>query len=637
MQIFKHLAKTGILVLFASFLFIETASAQDRHKIDSLLGQLKSAKHDTAKIKPLLEIGDAYKNAIPDTALCYYNMALSVAAKASSNKYIASCLKYIGIVLREQGAYDKAIECYMKSLKISEELRDKKGMAQCYNNIGNIHFEQGAYKKAIECYMKSLKIFEKLGNKKGISSCYNNIGNIYFEQGTYDKTIEYYMKSLKIDEELGNKKGISICYNNIGIIYFKLGASASNKKLAADKYDKALECFLKSLKIDEELGDNKGMSTCYNNIGKIYFKQGTCAFSKELATDKYGKALSFFLQSLKIRKKIGDKNGMSGVLVNISDLNNKLKKYNEAIQYANKALDIAKVIGALPLQNIAYENLATAYDSLKNYKKAYQYYKLFKKINDSIFNKESSKQIADMQTKYETKKKEQDLLVKEKEVEVLKRDNQLIEIKRFALYTTLILVIIISLLIVLWLRYKIKVNKKISDAEKKLIQTRFKDSENEKKVLILQLENKKLELEYKNKELEYKNQELVNFALHIVEKNDFLEKLKIMLLNSKALKPKELIQTIDYNLMSLEKERKEFEANIEQVSQTFFMKLREKIPDITKNEERLSALLRLNLSSKEIAMIFNISPQSVEIYRHKLRKKLNLNKEENLHDFLNNI
>ena len=138
-------------------------------------------------------------------------------------------------------------------------------------------------------------------------------------------------------------------------------------------------------------------------------------------------------------------------------------------------------------------------------------------------------------------------------------------------------------------------------------------------------------------ELEYKNKEVVNFALHIVEKNDFLEQLQKTIAESDKPQNFQQINKLIVQNLSTEKDRKEFKANVENVNEAFFLKLEEKFPKLTKNEKRLCALLRLNLSSKEIANVQNISPSSVNINRHRLRKKLNIPEEENLSEFLNKV
>ena len=476
-----------------------------QHKADSLLNALKYSKQDTVKIKLLIKIGKVYENSLPDSALYYYNTALSASIIANRKKDIAKCLFFIGAVYydqgdyskamtyylkslkifeiagdmegvadsyinigminSDQGIYDKAIEYYSKSLKIFEGLRDMGGVSACYINIGNVHLGMDVYDKAMVYFLKSLKIKVELKDKKGIAICYIGIGNVHFMLSSYDKAKEYYLKSLNIEKETGNKYKIANCYNSIGSVYFKQGA-----------YNKAMEYYMESLKINEEIGNKNGMGTCYDNIGSTYIKQ-----------EAYNKTMEYYIKSLKIKKKTGNKNGLSLTFSNIAYLNIKLKKHNEAIEYAHKGLDIAKKTETLLLQSDGYEILSAAYDSLHNYKKSLEYYKLFKQINDSIFNEQSSKQIAEMQTKYETEKKEKEneLLVKKNEIQQLQINKATMRQRIVFLIfgATLILIIVISYFLYnrAKLKQKAQFKKQLAEQQKQRFRYVMEAQENDRK------------------------------------------------------------------------------------------------------------------------------------------------------------
>ncbi|MBI5541059.1 MAG: SpoIIE family protein phosphatase [Bacteroidia bacterium] len=105
---------------------------------------------------------------------------------------------------------------------------------------------------------------------------------------------------------------------------------------------------------------------------------------------------------------------------------NKLNKYSKAIEYAYKGLKIAKEIGALDDEKESYQYLSYSYDSLGNYKKAFEYHKLYSTTKDSLFNAEKNKQITEMETRYQTEKKQQEiekqnLLLEKKDVEIKKQ------------------------------------------------------------------------------------------------------------------------------------------------------------------------------------------------------------------------
>ena len=139
------------------------------------------------------------------------------------------------------------------------------------------------------------------------------------------------------------------------------------------------------------------------------------------------------------------------------------------------------------------------------------------------------------------------------------------------------------------------------------------------------------------KEIEAKDKEQKKVALSIIRKNEILSKLKgeIEILK---LKPEETLKYADLNTLKLlilenlniENERKSFDIYIKELNNTFFQNLEKKHPGLSDNEKKLCSLLRLNLTSKEIASILNITPKSVEVNRYRLRKKMNIKKAEKL-------
>ena len=365
-------------------------------KIDSLLTLIKTAKEDTNKVNHLNNICWEYRKIGDyDKGLQYGTIGLNLGKKLHFKKGTASSYNNIGIIYANQGNYDKALENHFASLKLKETLGDKQGIAYSYNNIGGIYLNQGNYDKALENYFASLKLLEAIGDKRGVASSYNNIGGIYWNQGNYDKALENHFASLKLWEALGDKKGIADSYNNIGIIYESQG-----------NYDKALENHFFSLKIKEAIGYKRGIATSYNNIGVIYADQGN-----------YDKALENYFASLKIKVAIGDKQGVAMTYNNIGDIYLKQGKITEANEQALLSLSIAKEIGAKEDIKAAYQTLSLTDSATSNFKGAYEHHKLYKEINDSIFNDESFEKTAKMTAMYESEKKEAQIQLLEKEKE----------------------------------------------------------------------------------------------------------------------------------------------------------------------------------------------------------------------------
>ncbi len=194
------------------------------------------------------------------------------------------------------------------------------------------------------------------------------------------------------------------------------------------------------------------------------------------------------------------------------------------------------------------------------------------------------------------------------------------------------------LLLVIWFTIKIRKNKQ---KQNRLVQ-------NLENKYLLKIENFERSLEdYKakqsdlDKELKFRQNEMVTMAMNIIQKNEFLSNLKKEIIEIKSSvkdhdarqKFNRLSLMISQNL-SIDRDREKFQMHINEQNSNFLRLLSEKYPSITENEKRLTVLLRLNLSSKEIASILNISPKSVEMNRYRLRKKLKISHQVSLNDFI---
>lgn len=163
----------------------------------------------------------------------------------------------------------------------------------------------------------------KKENKKWEAEAIRIQGVSYHLRGNMTKALEYYILSLKIFEEIGDKNGIANSLNNIGLIYYNQGETA-----------KALDNYTRSLKIREELGDKNGIAGSLNNIGNIYNNQGESS-----------KALDYYIHSLNILEEIGDKSGLAASLNNIGLLYGDQGETTKALENYTRCLEIYEELG----------------------------------------------------------------------------------------------------------------------------------------------------------------------------------------------------------------------------------------------------------------------------------------------------
>ncbi|HYG53558.1 MAG TPA: tetratricopeptide repeat protein [Flavobacteriales bacterium] len=268
--------------------------------------------------------------------------------------------------------------------------------AKCYNNLGLIYEDRGEFAKAIDCQMKGLKIEETIGDKKSIAMSLNNIGVIYQYMHNYTVALKFHQQSLKLREEIRDTVGISASYNNIGNNYIYIGDSARTKNPAFAKvqFSIAIGYYRQSLALKRKTNDKNGLALTLNNIGNIYLVQG-----------EFKKAMDYYHQSLKVREEMGDHIGICSTLDNIGTVYYDQKNYARSIEYTEKALEIARKAKLAHEIKSAALNLYRCYKFTKNFKKALDMHELFIRTVDSLQSDENEKALIQQEYQYQYEKK----------------------------------------------------------------------------------------------------------------------------------------------------------------------------------------------------------------------------------------
>lgn len=429
---------TRKLILF-SFLLLCFSFANAQNKADSLLQVLAQEKADSNRVNTYGKLGNLYKNSVPDTAIYYYKKGLDIAQKNKQNKKVVRYLLAIGTVYETKSDYTQALGYYEKALALADEIDSKIDQGNIQVNFGVISEKKGDYDQALEYYKKASDLYRIINDSTGLASVYNNSGLVYANKGENDKAIVFYLKSAKIYEKIKDEHTAASTYINIGrvfmgeadydkaISYFDQAISILKKTQNLDTlgiaylnaaiaymgkldFDKATQQNNKAFEVFKKTENLYMLSHVYNNFSYLYTEKGN-----------YKKAIEYTLLSLPISEKLGDKLGMSYKLMSIASDYNSLKQYNNSISYATKSLVLAKELGALREQMNAYEQLVDAYSGENNYKKALEYQILQTQLKDSLFTIEKTEKINDIQTKYETEKKDLEIANKALKIDSLEK------------------------------------------------------------------------------------------------------------------------------------------------------------------------------------------------------------------------
>ena len=393
------------------------------------------------KVKALINMGLYYLHAnLYSEAQDKFQKAYIISDEKKYQKEMALIVNYIGVVYYQKGQFNNAVEYFTKAEKEFTKKNDQEGASKALNNLGLVHWKWNKYTDALEFFNKSLMLKETIKDSAGIAATLSNIGNVYKQLEKYEEALSDYHKALIIYDHLGDDKGLADCYNNIGIIHRRM-----------DDPDKALEYFNRSSKIRKEINDVKGYASCLNNIGNIYENKSSFHWAKE-----------YYQQALEKFNLIQDNHGIALVTSNLGNLEFHEKRYNSALRLVNESNDIAKKESMRSIIRDNYDILSRIYAAKGDFKSALSYFKLFAEMKEVFFNEELKK-VTEMKVSYETKQKEKEieLLKKEQEIKELQLASQKSNIKFL-----IILLVFISILFIVSLERYLRNRKTKVELEK---------------------------------------------------------------------------------------------------------------------------------------------------------------------------
>lgn len=543
---------------------------------------------DTSLVKAWIDSSYSLSYSDPDHAITFANRALELSQKIDYRQGVASAHGELGYSKSVQGKFSESLNHFKKGIAINRRMNDSLGWVSQLNDLGTVYQNQSKYDQSLTYYFKALELCEEMGLERGVSATLGNIGLSYFEMKEHDQALKYYQRALEINIRLDNKASLAVNYNNIGLLYGDEG-----------EFKKALAHHFKALEIRRELGYAREIANSLNNIGRVKMQQ-----------NQHGTALQYLTRALAVNQN-KDPDLTSIIHENVAKVYLSTQQYDSALTHAQQMLALSRDYGSLLGEKVGYELLTKVYRQLGEYEKAYSSQQMLMTIKDSLLNKEKARQINELQTKYETARKE-------KEIALLQKEQEQQAMIRNIFLAGLILIGIIAVLIYNRQRLKIKKNR-------------------------TELENTRLKEQKLEQDLAFKNKQLTTHTLHLVQKNEAMQELKDKISEihqyedkniNKALQ--KLRNLVDYSF-NLDEDWEQFQLYFEEIHDGFFDTLKDQYPDLTPNELRLSALAKLNLSIKETATIMGITPASVKTARYRLRKKLGMQTEENLAEFMMDI
>ena len=380
---------TWLLAIFTTIFGI----AQKARGIDSLENVLK-----TQKLTPSRQLG-IYDticrlsiNHDLDKLMEYAEKGLLLANKVDDKVNIMDFNENCAMAYSIKVSYDTALIYYEKALNMAIKMKDKGREASQYEGMGILSWHQNKQTLSLEYFLKALSIFEDLGDKKRSISTLGNISSLHRALKNYDKAIYYSEKSKILAEELKDWNKSLLAYYNLSNIYL-------DKK----EYDKALDYAKTALEKSRFYGNKYIEMVSLQTLSNIY----------SYGFMDYDKALEYLNESIKAGNEYGDPATLYYSLCTMSDVYRKQKRWKECENTALKAwaIDSTNTDGSISLvTDIIVSNIY-----LNNKEKAESFLWKYKELNDQYFDKDYRETILDMETKYETEKKEMRIAALEKE------------------------------------------------------------------------------------------------------------------------------------------------------------------------------------------------------------------------------
>ncbi len=424
----------SILFIFLITLSFNYRLSSQTDKIDSLKFEFTAISEDTSKVSVLIEIGNSFDIIYKiDSSIVFFEKALSLSNAISYIDGINMSNYSLGTAYYKKSYYDLSLNYYNDALTGYEKIGNKKDIIKSLNSIGIINVEKAEYVSAMEYYMKALKINEEIGDSVLTSNLLNNIGSVYFSLEDYEKAISYFKQSFHISNQINSDDGRSSYYINYGLIlqYQK-------------KYEEALDLFNKAYEIEKKKNDAYVLSICLENIADTY-----------VILKKYSEAEKYYIESYDLNERLPNIRGSASILIGIGDLHRMQKNRNEAIIYYLKSINKSKSIGARDITMRAYEKLHKCYIEKKNYKMALKYHKLFKQVNDSLYEDNNKKHIAEIEAKNEKERFESENKLLKQEQIITEQNLSKAKTVRNAFLIILVL-FIVFIVFLIWFTVRLK-------------------------------------------------------------------------------------------------------------------------------------------------------------------------------------
>lgn len=498
-----------------------------------------------------------------------------------------------------------------KALFYAKESENVELEAKVHHLTGRRLLLVNDYTNSLNNFIKAMSYFEDVNDSITLPLVYNDLGIFYFALKEIDTSILYHQKAFDIFKAKYNSRGESLVYANLSNIY-----------IYQKEYVKAKKILLQSTSNFEKLKDTVNIVKSLIHLGVI-----------EQRLNNLGEALGYFTNACVLAQKIenvaleGVSNFRHGLIYD------EKQDYVQALKYYKKAFQMSKEVNNHEGELEILSKISEIYNKTGDYRSSLEYLRKYYLLQDSIKGSDVRKEIENLQWDTVLKKKDY-------EFEIAHQKNK----NLMKIYVIIIMSVIFIIIVVLilyrnknkFLRISnlenIRLKEKMS-AENEINRLKQERYESEMKT---KKEVQKLQLRQYEMDVEVRNRDLTTLSLELLTKNKLLVEIEGVITkettNIKVLL-EELEKTIKQN-RDQDKNWEKFQDIFQTIHPTFFQTIQSQYPQLTTTEIRICAYIRINMNTNEIAAMLNISSSSFITARYRIRKKLNLNRSDNLDEIV---
>lgn len=413
-----------LFIIGAAHLPFRTYS-QRTSSIDSVEQRLPSLTGNE-KANALYELVYAYLRVDNTKAEFYKDIVVKELSGNSTDQYQRAYLAMaLGIYHSRTGQLDSGVFYLSKAREAAIAGKNFAALLRTYTALGNAYISSGKPGTALELMFEGLRALKDHPDQEMEMKLRTNIAWAYLELKQYRNCVDFGLESIRLMEGTPFEWIVLYTYNNVAVSYGGLG-----------KLDSAQFYIHKGIRAAEKSGDMQSLANGYFILGTIYSNAG-----------KYDLAIQQYLKARPYREKVGNPLFLASDLYTISELYHKSKNFKKGVEAGEEALNIARKYNLKLKLEGAYLSLAQNYEGLNDFRNASRYFQLWAMAKDTLYKNANAEAIAEMKTRFETEKKEQQLVIQHTQLARQRADLQRTYVVIGALVISLVLLIIIFLLI----------------------------------------------------------------------------------------------------------------------------------------------------------------------------------------------